>query len=59
MVDPPGSQLYVPPPDAVSVALCPLQTVAVVPLMIVTVGVALTVTANVDVFEHPFVPVTV
>ena len=48
------------PPDALSVAHCPLQMVLLVPLT-ETVGVELTVTLYVDVSAHPLalVPITV
>ena len=53
----PVFQEYVPPPDAVSVIVLPLQTV-VAPLML-AVGAGVTVMDEVAEFVHPFPSVTV
>ena len=57
-VDPPYDQLYVVPPDAVSVLVCPLHIVVGLTVM---VGLGFTVTVTVGVLVQPlaFVPVTV
>ena len=60
VVAPPGFHAYVVPPDAVSVALLPLQIVKEGEADIVGDGIALTVTVLVVTPEHPFVvPVNV
>ena len=61
VVCPPGAHVYVEAPEALRVALLPLQIVEEGETLMLTVGRKLTVTVLVAAFVHPsaFVPVTV